>query len=70
MCRGKKKANDNKPARNEQPKHRREPTHLHKEDYEADEKRGGYSMYNIVNGSASEAWTVDIELCGKPSPWK
>ena len=23
-------------------------------------------MYNITNGSASEAWTVDIELCGKP----
>ena len=70
MCRGKKKANDNEPARNEQPKHRREPTHLPKEDYEADEKRGGYGMNNIANGSASEAWTVDIELCGKPRPWK
>ena len=66
MCRGKKKANDNEPARNEQPKHRREPTHLPEEDWEADEKSGEYSMYNITNGSASEAWTVDIELCGKP----
>lgn len=62
----KKKANDNELARNEQPKHRREPTHLPEEDCEADEKSGEYSMYNITNGSASEAWTVDIELCGKP----
>lgn len=66
MCHGKKKTNDNEPARNEQSKHKREPTHLPKEDCEADEKSREYSMYNITNGSASEAWTVDIELCGKP----
>ena len=66
MCRGKKKANDDEPARNEQPKLRREPTHLPKEDCEANEKSGDYSMYNITTGSASEVWTVDIELCGKP----
>lgn len=35
------------------------------EDCEVDEKSGEYSMYNIINGSVSEVWTVDIELCGK-----
>ena len=44
MCCGKKKAKGNEVARNEQPKHRRDPTHLPKEDCEADEKRGEYRM--------------------------
>ena len=50
----------NEPARNEQPKHRREQSHLPKEDCEANKKNGEYSMYNITNGSALEAWMVDI----------
>ena len=29
-------------------------------------KRGGSIGWNVTNGSASEAWRVDIELCGKP----
>lgn len=44
MCCGKKAAKGNEVARNEQPKHRRDPTHLPKEDCEADEKRGEYRM--------------------------